>query len=389
MALIRHGTVGIVPAGALGVAFYFHLTHELRAVDDRVFFMDRVGSVSGATLRARGALRIAKDGVVCEASHPAMWAPDLLQSVARGVLPEVLLICTQPDQLLGGVTNVVRLIESLHESGALDRGVSDVPIFVLCSNGIYFQRVRQFLIEKLEESTLLGRLPDLWPDMMPRIVGRVLRGVTIQTGQREGAGAEAIYRPGPSGRTRLAGGDIATRERVAALLTERGGWFEVAATATPTRVEFDKALVNLAVNLLGQLEAIDADGNFRLLTIREILADEGAHDARELARRVVEVGRAVRAYAPEDNFETIFAEVLSSAREHLEHVPSSLQWIEQQLRLGALRPRLTPTEAWLLDPLIRYAHAAGLEDTARYFEDLARRVEIHLGLAIARRATQR
>lgn len=387
MALIRHGTVGIVPAGALGVAFYFHLTRGLCEVDDRVFFMERVGSASGAALRERGALRVAQGGEICKVSHPAMWAPDLLQSAARGALPEVLLVCTQPDQLLGGVTNVVRLIEWLNDAGALDREVSELPIFVLCSNGIYFQRVRQFLIEKLEESTLLGRLPDLWPDMMPRIVGRLLRGVTIQTGQREGAGADAIYRPGPSGRTRIAGGDIAQRERVAELLTERGGWFEVAATASPTRVEFDKALVNLAVNLLGQLEAIDATGNFRLLTIREILADEGSHEARELARRVVEVGRAVRAYSPVDDFEAIYAEVLASAREHLEHVPSSLQWIEQQLRLRALRPRLTPTESWLLEPLIRYAHAAGLEDAARYFEELTRRVEQRLALAIRRRAT--
>ncbi len=42
-----------------------------------------------------------------------------------------------------------------------------------------------------------------------------------------------------------------------------------------------------------------------------------------------------------------------------------------------------PTEAWLLDPLIRYAHAAGLEDAARYFENLTRRVEQRLALAIA------
>lgn len=389
MAIIRHGTVGIVPAGALGVAFYFHLTRELREVDDRVFFMERVGSASGAALRQRGALRIAQGGEVREVSHPAMWAPDLLRCADRGELPEVLLVCTQPDQLLGGVTNVVLLLERLHDAGTLDREVSQLPSFVLCSNGIYFQRVRQFLIEKLEESTLLGRLPDLWPEMMPRIVGRLLRGVTIQTGQREGAGPEAIYRPGPSGRTRIAGGDIAQRERVAALLTARGGWFEVAATATPTRVEFDKALVNLAVNLLGQIEAIDPAGNFRLLTIREILSEEGSYEARELAQRVVEVGRAVRAYSPTDDFEAIFAEVLASAREHLDHIPSSLQWIEQQLRLGALRPRLTPTESWLLEPLIRYAHAAGLEEAAHYFEDLTRRVEQRLAQAIAHREARK
>lgn len=383
MALVHHGTVGIVPAGALGVAFYFHLTRGLREVDEHVFFLDRVGSASGASLRARGRLRIAENGEVREVAHPALFAPDLLSMAAAGFLPEVLLVCTQPDQLLSGVANVVHLLERLHEAGQLDDAASQLPLLVLCSNGIYFQRVRQFFVEKLEESTLLGRLPDLWPDLMPRLVGRLLRGVTIQTGQREGVGAEAIYRPGPSGITRLTGGDAAHRERVAAQLTARGAWFELATHASPTRVEFDKALINLAVNLLGQLHAIDDAGHFRLLTIREILAEEGTAETRELAQRVVEVGRAVRAYTPQDDFESIYAEVLASAREHLDHVPSSLQWIAQQLRRGTLQARLTPTETWLLEPLIRYAHAAGLEDAAHYFERLTRQIEVRLGLAIA------
>lgn len=383
MALVHQGTVGIVPAGALGVAFYYHLTHELRAVDERVFFIARAGSASGASLRERGSLRIATGDTVRDIAHPALFAPDLLSCAAAGFLPEVLLVCTQPDQLLGGMVHVVRLIEWLHEHGTLDAAA--LPAFVLCSNGIYFQRVRQFFIEKLEESTLLGRLPDLWPNLMPQLVGHLLRGVTIQTGQREGAGADAIYRPGPRGITRLVGGATTNRERVAALLTERGAWFEVAAHASPTRVEFDKALINLAVNLLGQLHAIDDTGRFRLLTIGEILAEEGSTETRELAQRVVEVGRAVRAYSERDDFESIYAEVLTAAREHLDHVPSSLQWIAQQLHHHALQARLTPTEAWLLEPLIRYAHAAGLEDAARYFENLTRRVEQRLGLAITAR----
>jgi hypothetical protein len=352
-------------------------------VDERVSFVARAGSRSGAALRERGRLRVATDSTVREVAHPALFAPDLLGCAAAGFLPEVLLVCTQPDQLLGGIVHVVRLVEHLHEIGALDDEARQLPLFVLCSNGIYFQRVRQFFIEKLEESTLLGRLPDLWPDLMPQLVGRLLRGVTIQTGQREGSGADAVYRPGPRGVTRLAGGAATHRERVAALLTERGGWFELAAHASPTRVEFDKALINLAVNLLGQLHAIDDAGRFRLLTIGEILAEEGTAETRELAQRVVEVGRAVRAYSEQDDFESIYAEILAAAREHLDHVPSSLQWIEQQLRHGALQPRLTPTEAWLLEPLIRYAHAAGLEDAARYFENLTRCVEQRLGLAIA------
>jgi hypothetical protein len=280
------------------------------------------------------------------------------------------------------IAGVVRLVEWLSAQGELDVEASQLPSFILSSNGIYFQRVRQFLIEKLEEATLFGRLPDLWPDRMPHLVGKLLRGVTIQTGQREGSGPAAIYRPGRSGRTRIAGGNAANRERAAALLSERGGWFEAVA-ATPTRVEFDKALVNLTVNLLGQLRAIADDGSFRLLTIREIIGEGDDPEVRQLAEQVVEVGRAVRAYAPEDQFAALHEQMIGSAREHLEHVPSSLQWIAQQLRRKALEPRLSPTEAWLLEPLIRYAQAAGLTDAAKYFEDLTRRVEARLAVAAA------
>jgi hypothetical protein len=112
------------------------------------------------------------------------------------------------------------------------------------------------------------------------------------------------------------------------------------------------------------------------------------NEARLLAEHVVRVGRAVHAYSAEDDFEAIFEATLVSCREHLDHVPSSVQWIDQELRAGKLQPRLSPTEAWLLEPLIRYAHAAGLEDAAHFFEALTRRMEQRLSLAIAHAASR-
>jgi hypothetical protein len=51
-------------------------------------------------------------------------------------------------------------------------------------------------------------------------------------------------------------------------------------------------------------------------------------------------------------------------------VPSSLQWVGLRLRTGDLAADLTPTETWLLDPLIRYARSAGLDHSVAYFEML-------------------
>jgi hypothetical protein len=385
MAAITEGTVGIVPPGALGVSFFYHLTRELRQRDGRVSFLARGGSASAAALSSADALRVRDSQGLHRVPLAGLLHPDLLACHTAGGLPEVLLACPNPDQLLPLITACVELLERAHSAGGLSGGSLPLPQVVLCSNGIYFQRLRQIYLEKLEEATLLGRLPDLWPDLMPRIVGRLLRGVTIQTGVREGTGADAIYQPGPRGITRLAGGDAASRERCQALLSGLGGWFELAAHSSATRLEFDKAMVNLTANLFGQLYAIDDAGRFTPLTVAQITVPERHADIREMAGHVHATGLAVRAYAAGESPEAAFRELIEGFRGHEHHVPSSLQWVGLKLRLGQLAPELTPTETWLLEPLIRYARSAGLEDSARYFEQLKERLLRKLVAAAGRK----
>ncbi|HEY0551527.1 MAG TPA: hypothetical protein VGF13_18125, partial [Verrucomicrobiae bacterium] len=270
MHRVRAGAIGILPAGALGVALFHQLTRKLAANEGAVFFLERSASRSAAALRAKGELLISVEGRLHRVPTENLLRGDLLAAFERSELPEVLLLCPNPDQLPPILDAVVQLLERMNECGELTAQF-EFPIIVLSSNGIYYQRLRQQFIERLEESTLLGRLPDLWPDIMPRLVGRLLRGVTIQTGLRDGAGAEAVYHPGPSGITRLAGGGAGARARACALLRERGGWFELAEHSSATRLEFDKAMVNLIANLLGQLHAIDERGDFHLLRVREIV----------------------------------------------------------------------------------------------------------------------
>jgi hypothetical protein len=368
MPALREGAIGILPAGALGVSLFYHLTGELSAVKDDVYFLARAGSASSAVLHEGQKLRIADARGLRELPAATLLKPDMLACAEHGDLPEVLILCPNPDQLLSMITNFVELLERVHERGQLDQ--LPLPIIVLSSNGIYYQRLRQIFIEKLEEATLLGRLPDLWPDIMPRIVGRFLRGVTIQTGLREGSGADAIYRPGPRGITRLAGGDTASRERSCKLLSGKGGWYDLALNSSATRLEFDKGIINLATNLLGQLYAIDEAGNFKPLTVAQILSPEREPEIRRLAAEVFAVGQAVKAYARTDQFEDIYRPLRETLDLHREHVPSSLQWVALRLRTGELEAGLTPTETWLLEPLIRYARSAGLDDSVRYFEGL-------------------
>jgi ketopantoate reductase len=371
MAQLRQA-IGILPAGALGVSLFYHLTRELREVRGDVYFIARTGSTSAKLLTEQHTLRIAGNEGTREIDASELFKPDLLACARKEDLPEVLIVCPNPDQLLGVITDLVQLLERAYENGELEQ--LPLPTVVLSSNGIYYQRLRQIFIEKLEEATLLGRLPDLWPDIMPKIVGRFLRGVTIQTGLREGSGASAIYRPGPLGITRLAGGDHAVRERCCALLSSRGAWVELAVSSSATRLEFDKGIINLATNLLGQLYAIDEAGRFTPLRVEQILAPEREPEIRKLAAEVFAVGQAVRAYAKNDQFEEIYKPLRETLDLHRSHVPSSLQWVGLRLRTGELAGELTPTENWLLEPLIRYARSAGLDQSAAYFEDLKQRL---------------
>ena len=379
MRRVREGTIGILPAGALGVGFFFHLTRSLAEDDGRVFFVGRAESQSAEALRHAGELRVATEAGIQRIPAAHCLRGDLLELFEQRALPEVLLVCTNPDQLSAVLRSIVRLLECMNDRGELAE--LDLPILALASNGIYFQRLRQQFVELLEEATLLGRLPDLWPEFMPRIVGRLLRGVTIQTGLRDGSGAAAVYYPGRRGITRLAGGGERARERAADLLRGRGGWFEAAVQSSATRLEFDKAMVNLAANLLGQFHAIDRHGRFTPLRVREIVTQANEPELRELARHVFEVGRAVKAYRPGEDFDEVFARMLQTNHEHDDHIPSSLQWLGLRLRQGTLEPKLTPTEEWLLDPLIRYAHAAGLHGAGSFFEELKKRAVANLGLA--------
>jgi hypothetical protein len=90
--LLRRDTVGILPAGALGVAFFYYLTDRLARIDGRVALYERTGSSSGAALRERGVLRVQTEGGVREVRDARIWRPDLIACAKHGDLPELILV---------------------------------------------------------------------------------------------------------------------------------------------------------------------------------------------------------------------------------------------------------------------------------------------------------
>jgi hypothetical protein len=376
-------SVGILPIGALGVAFYYNLTSGTSEFPPNVAFLSRRGSAATDRWREESSVKIDTRFGRQDLPLAGRLAGSLPEAAARSRLPAIILVCTNPDQLFDVINDYVAVVELEHREGRLQSGSARLPVMVLCSNGIYFQRIRSSFIELLEESTLLGRLPDLWPDLMPEVVGRLLRGVTIQTALRSGSGSTAVYRPGPPGRTQLTGGSRSVRAATAQQLSLCGGWFEDAADMLPTRVEFNKALVNLAMNVFGQLASIDANGRFHALTVREIAQHVPQARILELVVAIMKVGRGVGVYRENESPSVVLDELQQQLNSTSAHVPSSLQLLEQQIAAKTLEPGLAPTEKWLLQPLQQYARSLGDTDAIRYFEG----IENELTAAIARAAT--
>lgn len=151
MRRVREGTIGIVPAGALGVSFFYHLTRELTKNDGSVFFLERTGSHSAQALREKGVMNVEVGNEVRRLPVAQLFRGDLLSAFDERGLPEVLLLCPNPNQLPAILNSIVELLERMNDAGELAQ--MDLPVFVLCSNGIYYQRLRQQFIERLEEAT--------------------------------------------------------------------------------------------------------------------------------------------------------------------------------------------------------------------------------------------
>jgi len=381
--------VGILPISALGVAFHHHLSAGAPGGGPRVAFMSRRAGSGPERWAEDSVLRIESPSGRSDLPLAGRLAGSLPEAAAYGRLPRIVLVCTNPDQLFDVISDFVAAIEVEHRTGRLQAGTARLPALVLCANGIYYQRIRRSFIELLEESTLLGRLPDLWPETMPAVVGRLMRGVTIQTSLRMGLGSGAVYRPGPAGRTLLAGGARAERAAAAATLASLGGWFEDAGEVPATRVEFNKALINLSINVFGQLAAIDDGGRFRVMTVGEIGCPERHGRILELVEAVVHVGRGVGVYSASERPRDIFEETMRAMVPVARHVPSSLQWLEERLATGTLRPGLTPTERWLLEPLQHYARSLGDAGAIHYFERLERDLDDAIARAISAQAGAR
>ncbi|MCK9391820.1 MAG: hypothetical protein M0Q01_09715 [Syntrophales bacterium] len=364
-------SIGIMPAGALGVAFYHHLTGGNLDRDD-VIFLDRPAGGDSTALRRSDSLHIKYDGKSFTIPTQDRFLGGIIECYDEAKLPELIMVATNPDQIDSVLQGILLLLEWMRDEGTLESKPLEFPYFLFVANGIYFNRTRYRYVELLERAFMEGRLPDLWPDIAPQLVCRLMRGPTMVLGHRTGQGAGAVYHPGYKGPTLISGGDVTSRQRVRTLLADRGLPVEIA-DQSPVSIELRKALMNLIGNLFGVIYSVGDEGWFRSRSLGEIVVPEHYSEFVELGEHVYSIARAIRAVPDDAYFTDIWPKIRDQIKSLASHYPSTVQSIAQLIADGTVLPEMTPNEAWLLNPLKELAADLQLREAYAYLLRLEER----------------
>ncbi|MFH1749212.1 MAG: AMP-binding protein [Planctomycetota bacterium] len=376
--MLHAGELGVHPPGALGVAFFVHTSADC--------FIGRSGDGITQPLKSAGALNLDDNGTLRSIPLDGRIFTNLLEADALDRLPELLLVCCNPNQLGLFTADVTRFLENIAGRGRLRSSADirrEVPILLILPNGVLSQQVTETYSEQLHESILMGRLEGVTAEMRQTLLDRLVRGISLQAGGRHGSGARTVYIQERKGTIVFAGGGPLERERVEAILTAHDYPFTHARGVPGTRIEFDKAMISIVLNVGGLIHAVEKDGDLVDLRMGDLCKDPTkAEFVHQITQAVFNVGQAIGAYPSDATYDGIWARHLATILAHAGHVTSSLKMFRDALANGLKNVTLFSTEEWILTPLARYAANAGLRKEEALFNTLKRQVQESMARAI-------
>lgn len=383
--MLRQGHLGVHPAGALGVAMFVHAHAEC--------IIGRAGGGVTEDLRRAGSLKLDDgDAVRTIMLHNRIFG-NLLEADAHNAAPDLLVVCCNPGQLGAFTGELTQFIISHAQRGHLRR-IEDirscVPIVLLLPNGILAEETIETYAGQISEAVLMDRLPGVTPEMIQELLGRVVRGVSMQAGGRRGSGAETVYLLERCGQVIFAGGLPGARERVVEILGAHNYPCRHIPDVPATRIEFDKAMISIVINVGGLIHMVKADGSLIDLRMGDLCLDAAhAEFVDRITHAVYEVGLAAGAYGTGDTYEKVWGGLRSIILTHAKHVTSSVKTFRDAVAAGAAGVTLMTNEEWILTPLRRYAARASMATEVELFRTLAHQVQEAMARAIKHRQHSR
>jgi len=379
--MLQGGKLGVHPPGALGVAFFIHANADC--------LVGRGGDGITHLLKKTGSLNLLDGGRVRNIALNGRIFANLLEAEALDRMPELLLVCCNPDQLGLTTAELTRFLENLAERNHLE-SVEDVrrrvPILLILPNGILAEQTLETYQEQINESRLMGRLPRVSDAMVQALVDRCVRGVSLQAGGRKGSGKDSQYILERKGSLVFAGGGDFERMRMETILSHYHYPFTHAQGVPGTRVEFDKAMISIVLNVGGLIHMVRPGGELIDLRMGDLCKDPTkASFVHRITRAVFDVGQSCRAYPREASYDAVWEKHRATILAHADHVTSSVKSFRDALAAGLASVTLFSNEEWILTPLGRYAAKAGLNEEESLFRSLKHEVQAAMARAIQHR----
>ncbi len=376
--MLRTGELGIHPPGALGVAFFVHTDAE--------YLIGRGGDGITQPLKESGSLNLLEGENQRWASLEGRILANLLEAEALDRMPELLFVCCNPNQLILFTAELTRFLENLCERKRL-QSIEDiqrrVPIMLVLPNGILMEHTVSNFEEQIHESVLMGRLVGVDDAMVQAIIDRIVRGISLQAGGRRGMGKETVYILERKGSLVFAGGGEAEQARIESILNAHRYPFHHTKGVPGTRVEFDKAMISIVLNVGGLIHTVEPSGELNDLRMGDLCQDETkAAFVERVTRAVFNVGLSSGAYPQDACYEDIWAKHRATIMSFAGHMTSSLKTFRDALVNGLDRVELFSNEEWILSPLSQYAARAGLQEEADLFKSLKYDIKASMARAI-------
>lgn len=366
---ILQPTIGVYPLTALGVSFFHHGNASL--------LICKKDSATAEMLHNKPFLKIHAQGGLKEPYIEGQFTNGIVDAYEQAQLPALLLCTPKYDALSALFDELADLAKHLLDQGCLNamegfQGLA-FPVVILASNGIIYDEALYLFAKKLEERGIPGILVSLLKE-------KLLRASVMQGAYRD----HDLYYPLKKGLLKLAVPNYGLFKDVIDLISDKG--LNVSIQKNIYRVEFEKAMVNIAANTTAMVFALDKFGyNLRKIEMKEALEPTNipyARFVRELQEAILTVGKNVGAYTETDTLEKVWHPRKEQIIKHdSHHVSSSLRTFRKMILQRSVPKEIPPDEKALIYPLKGFSKYYSLEKEYALFEELERMLQNNLTFA--------
>ncbi|MGD9581916.1 MAG: hypothetical protein AB7V50_11130 [Vampirovibrionia bacterium] len=351
-------TVGVYPLTPLSVSLYHHYNVER--------IICKKNGLSHGVLKEKPVLKINSDDEIIEHDINNKFNNGLLECLENKQLPAALLCAPLYNHIDDFVDELIEITLFLSEKELL-KGYTNLkrfyfPTIILISGGIVYDEITYKLTTKLKEN-------DIAELIVNNIISKIVRASSTLDAYKD----HDIYYPDTKGPIKIALPKFPLFSQVVDILNNKE--FKFSIITNPHRIEFDKAMVNIATNSAAIDLSLDKlNHKLRTINIKEAISPNRQANKEfidNLQKAVFNIGQKAGAFSETETFEKVWLPRKEQLlKEKSFHISASLYNFKNMIKNNNLPEGHLPSEHALIYPLKCYAQHFELAEEFLVLDEL-------------------